>query len=127
MNNTPAINRIGDILINWDHVESVSNHDNNIIVIWFKSGRKIEFIDKEKVQKLIDFYDVFPDVLDDETRIFMKQKSMKEQFSGKKTDMEIPVPQRFTDVTESNRGPSQDTLNWQKTKGWQNQLRQFKK
>jgi hypothetical protein len=127
MNNTPAINRIGNILVNWDHVEAVVNQDDMVIVIWFKSGKKIEFIEKEKVQKLIDFYNVFPDVLDDETRAFMKQKSMKEQFSGKKTDMDVPIPQRFTDITESPKGPSQDELNWRKTKDWQNQLKQYKR
>ena len=124
MNNAPAINRIGNLLINWDQVEAVQNIDNLSIKIFFKSGKSVEIIEPEKVKKLIDFYEVFPDVLDDETRSYMKSKSMKEQFGTKKTDMDVPVPQRFTDFVES---PKQNDINWTKTRDWQKQLRQFKK
>lgn len=126
MENSPVLNRIGNTVLNWNHIESVVVAEDGIrVLINFQSGKFIEIYDKEQIEKIKDFFSVFPDVLDDETRTFMKQKSSKEQYGGVKTD--VNIPDRFTDIATPLKKPSQDSLNWKKTQDWKRQLNNFKR
>lgn len=72
-------NRIGNDVLNWNYIESIT-YDSGCITIYFASGgRKKVVTDQFKILKILDFITIFPDILDDNIRNQIKLNAQQAQ------------------------------------------------
>lgn len=75
------LNRFGDNLFNWNSIEQVKIEDG-VAYLFFKSGRSEIIEGADRVEKLRDFIQIFPDISNDIIR-----NKMKQEIQGLKTDI----------------------------------------
>ena len=79
-------NRIGNKVLNWKAIESISILTKDFATIGFSSGASIELELENEVAALKDLIEVFPDMLNDEIRRKMKRSLINPNI---KTDINI--------------------------------------
>lgn len=84
------LNRLNMDMINWQYIEEIEINEN-VAAIYWTSGRVKEIRDHNTITKLSDLIEMFPDIMNDETRMQMKQMLGGQNI---KTDMSEPVISR---------------------------------
>jgi len=77
---TGVLNRLGLDIINWQYVESIDcNDEKTRLIIHYTSGVTKTIDSILKINKLLDLMSIFPDILNDDVRIQMKNMAMHMQ------------------------------------------------